>query len=114
MREMEPIRDPAMLNAIKARLHAQNLRDIAWFTVGINTLLRIGDMLRLKVEDVRLSRSRWREPMMIREQKTGKVKDVPLSPAIRKALQEYLATRPDAQGGDPLFQSRKGGLPLGR
>ena len=37
MREVEPIRDPAMLTAIKARLHAQNLRDAAWFTVGINT-----------------------------------------------------------------------------
>ncbi len=37
-----------------------------------------------------------------------------MSPAIRKALQEYLATRPDAQGRDPLFPSRKGGRPLQR
>lgn len=114
MNIVEPIRDTAQLNALKARLHQTNLRDYAWCVVGINCGLRIGDLLRLKVGDVRISRTRWRERIAVREQKTGKTKEFPLSDVMKKALGEYLATRPGVSLSAPLFPSQKGGRPLTR
>lgn len=114
MEHVEPLRDPRQIAAIKAILRGQNLRDAAWFVLGINTGLRVGDLLRLTVTDVRISPSRWRDRVSVREQKTGKVKDFPLSETARKALQEYLSTRPEAAPSDPLFPSRKWGQPLSR
>ncbi|NMP25081.1 site-specific integrase [Sulfobacillus harzensis] len=114
MNIVEPIRNPTDIQAIKAQLHATNLRDYAWFVLGINTGFRISDLLRLKVGDVRLSKSRWVDRLRVTEQKTGKQKECPLSDAIKKALGEYLATRPDCRLTDPLFPSQKGGRPLRR
>ncbi len=114
MNTVEPIRFKDQIDAIKKILAAQNLRDAAWFTVGINTGLRIGDLLNLTVGDVRSSKTKWQDRIVVVEQKTGKRKDFPLSDSAKKALTVYLATRPDAQSGDPLFPSRKHGHPLRR
>lgn len=114
MERVEPLRKLEHIAAIKAYLKSHNLRDYAWFVLGINSALRISDLLRLTVGDVRLSKTRWRDRVTIRERKTGKIKDFPLSDTAKKALQEYLATRPDAQPDDPLFPSRKWGQPLDR
>ncbi|WP_053958013.1 site-specific integrase [Sulfobacillus thermosulfidooxidans] len=114
MKTVEPLRDKRQIEAIKKILAAQNLRDAAWFTLGINSGLRISDLLALRVGDVRLTPTKWRERIQITEQKTGKTKDFPLSASAKKALAAYLATRPDAQPDDPLFPSRKHGRPLKR
>lgn len=114
MEIVEPIRDVGQLNALKGQLHRENLRDYAWFVVGINTGLRISDLLRLKVGDVRETRTRWKDRIVVREQKTGKRKECPLSPTIKKALSEYLATRPNASAQEALFPSQKGGRPISR
>lgn len=114
MHTVEPIRDPKAIQALMARLYQTNLRDFAWFTLGLNTGLRIGDILRLRVGDVRPAPTRWVERLVIIEQKTGKRKDPPLKPKMKKALQTYLATRPEAKATDPLFPSQRGGRPLAR
>ena len=109
MNAVEPIRDPKAIAALKARLHQQNLRDMAWFTLGINTGLRIGDLLRLEAGDVRPTPKQWVDRLVVIEQRTGKRKDPPLSEPTKNALQEYLATRLDAKATDPLFPSQRGG-----
>jgi integrase len=111
---VEPLREKRHIDAIRKVLAAQNLRDAAWFTLGINSGLRIGDLLHLTVGDVRESASKWRDRMRVTEQKTGKTKDFPLSASATKAVAAYLATRPDARLSDPLFPSRKHGRPLQR
>ncbi len=58
MNALEPIRSKDQITAIKKILAAQNLRDAAWFTVGSNTGLRIGDWLNLTVGDVRVSKTK--------------------------------------------------------
>lgn len=75
MTTVEPIRSKDQIAAIKKILAAQNLRDAAWFTVGINTGLRIGDLLNLAVRDVRLSKTKWQDRIVVAEHKTGKRKD---------------------------------------
>ena len=82
--------------------------------MGINSGLRIGDLLALRVGDVRETSTKWRERIRITEHKTGKTKDFPLSATAKKALAPYLATRPDAKPSDPLCPSRKHGRPLNR
>lgn len=114
MERVEPLRRPEQIAAIKAWLKARNLRDYAWFVLGINSGLRIGDLLGLTVGDVRETKTRWKDRVTLRERKTGKRKDFPLSGAARKALQEYLTTRPGARPEDPLFPARRSGRTLDR
>lgn len=114
MKAVEPLRDKRQIEAIRKILAAQNLRDAAWFTLGINSGLRISDLLHLTVGDVRESPSKWRDRIRITEQKTGKTKDFPLSDRAKKVLSAYLATRSNAHPSDPLFPPRKHGRPLQR
>jgi integrase len=114
MEIVEPIRKKSDLEDIKRILKGRSLRDYALFVLGINSGLRISDLLSLKVEDVLDPGSRRlkiADRIRMREKKTGKVKDFPLNTPARSALSEYLNTRrPDK--GDPLFPSRKGKGPL--
>lgn len=114
MNTVEPIRSKDQIAAIKKILAATNLRDAAWFTLGINTGLRIGDLLALHIGDVRRTRTQWRDRIIIIEQKTSKSKDFPLGGSAKQMLSAYLALRPTASLSDPLFPSRSGGGPLKR
>jgi len=49
---VEPIRDLQKLTAIKNRLRHSSPRYYAFFTLGVNTALRPGDLLRLRAGDV--------------------------------------------------------------
>ncbi len=104
---MEPLREKRHIDVIRKVLALQNLRDAAWFTLGIDSDLGIGDLLHLMVDDVCDTPTKWRERLHITEQKTGKTKAFPLSASAKRALAAYLATRPEARVADPLFPSRK-------
>ena len=53
MNKVEPIRDKRKIEEIKAELLKSNFRNYMIFMVGINTGLRISDLLNLKVGNVR-------------------------------------------------------------
>ena len=61
-------------------------------------------MLKLRVADI-LDRGKIKERIELREKKTGKFKDFPLSKGTRQALAEYLKSR-EYQSNEPLFISR--------
>lgn len=107
MELVEPIRSKVQLNSLKKYLRGQNLRDYLLFVLGINSGLRISDLLKLTVEDVR-----DKDRIIIREQKTGKMKDFPLGESSKKAIQEYLKSTGVKDGY--LFVSRKGVNPITR
>ncbi|BBB89687.1 site-specific integrase [Methylomusa anaerophila] len=107
MELVEPIRNKKQITALKNYLRGQNLRDYLLFVLGINSGLRISDLLKLTVEDVKLQ-----DRITIREQKTGKMKDFPLSETCKKAIHEYLKTTNLTDGY--LFTSRKGKNPITR
>jgi len=100
MEFIESIRDKKQIDNMKRYLKERNLRDWMLFILGINNGLRISDLLALQVEDVKNG-----DRITIREKKTGKVKDFPLSDNCKKALSEYIKTMGLAVG--PLFPSRK-------
>jgi Site-specific recombinase XerD len=104
---VEPIRSKKQINAIKGYLKNKNLRDYLLFVLGINSGLRISDLLTLKIGDVKEI-----DRITIREKKTGKPKDFPLADTCKKAIQEYLADIEKDSGW--LFKSRKGEYPITR
>jgi Site-specific recombinase XerD len=113
---VQPIRDKKKIDTIKKVLLANNVRDYCLFTLGINSGLRISDLLNLKISDVVDDAGKIRERITLREKKTNKAKDFPISDVARKAITEYLKTR-EYEYDDPLFLSKKknaGKAPLQR
>lgn len=68
--------------------------------LGINAGLRISDLLRLKETDVQNDIGKIKDRIELREKKTGKVKNFPISDTAAKALREYL---PGLPTDTPLF-----------
>lgn len=113
METVEPIRDKKKIDLIKKLLKAQNPRDHVLFVLGINSGLRISDLLKLKVSDVVDEKGKIRDRISIREKKTGKSKDFPLGRNARKAIGEYLDSV-ELDNDTPLFQSKKGNGAISR
>lgn len=121
MQKVQPIRSEADIERMKQALKKRNIRDWALFTLGINTGLRISDILKLKVEDVvdtdDHGRLRVADRLLLFEGKTGKAKDVILTVSVKTALRTYLkTTRATAKPTAPLFASRmaRGTIPITR
>ncbi|BAE82630.1 site-specific integrase [Desulfitobacterium hafniense] len=112
MEFVQPIRDKKQIEGMKKVLKATNMRDYVLFVLGINTGLRISDLLRLKQTDVINEKGKIKDRIEIREKKTGKSKNFPISDTAAKALKEYLPPGPPAEA--PLFPSRKGSGPITR
>ena len=105
MEFVQPIRDLKKIETIKKLLKQQSLRDYCLFVVGINSGLRISDLLQLTVSDV-IDGNKIKDRIRLREKKTKKFKDFPLSDKAKSAIKEYLKTR-DYKENEPLFVSRK-------
>ncbi|MBA7554640.1 Tyrosine recombinase XerC [subsurface metagenome] len=91
MRIVEPIRSESQIKMIKGNLYRQkNPRDFLLFVFGINSGLRISDLLSLRLGDVKDSRGGLKDDLDIREQKTKKTRKVFFNKQIREALNFYL------------------------
>lgn len=117
MNFVEPIRSRKKITQIKNLLRGQGrYRDLLLFVVGINTALRISDMLQLKAthfldEKVQITSRFW-----IKEQKRGKRHEITINQSIREALTEYLGEYPHiVKGGENfLFFNPKTNQPIKR
>lgn len=68
MNFVEPIRDKRKIAQIKNLLRGQErYRDLLFFTVGINTALRVSDLLALRVGDFWDANGRFKQRFWIRE-----------------------------------------------
>ncbi len=99
MEFVQPIRDPEIVADIKDYLRKVNQRNHVMFLLGINTGLRIGDLLKLRVRDVTGTH------IVIREQKTNKTKRVLITSELRKELESYIRNKPS---NEYLLRSREG------
>ncbi|NUK31027.1 tyrosine-type recombinase/integrase [Parageobacillus sp. VR-IP] len=84
MNFVQPIRDPEKIEAIKQFLKERNERNYILFLIGINTGLRISDILKLKVSDVKGTH------ISIREKKTGKQKRIRITSSPKRELNWYI------------------------
>jgi integrase len=104
MHFVEPIRDRKKIAQIKNLLRGQGrLRDLLLFTVGINTALRISDLLQLQIGHFVDERGNVKSRFWIQEQKTGKRHDVAVNESIKEVLAEYLRVYPDITSNPQHF-----------
>lgn len=121
MEFVQPIRDKAKIDAMKKLLKASNMRDYVLFTLGINSGLRISDLLTLTVGDVAIKGKKTpsiSDRITLKEAKTGKTKSFPLGETAKKAIREYIKSQKydcsdPEQRSIPLFPSRKKGIERG-
>lgn len=101
---VEPIRKLKDIKSI-AKLLEDNPRDHLLFTIGVNNGLRVGDLLKLKVQDIKYKQPG--ESIFIIESKTKKKNTLKINKLVHKSLKKYIEeTNP--QDKDFLFPSRKG------
>ena len=101
---VEPIRKIKDIKAI-SKLTSGNPRDHLLFIMGVNNGLRAGDLVKLKVKQVRYLKVG--DTLIIKEGKTGKDNILVINKTVYKALKNFLGlVQPD--DADFLFASRKG------
>lgn len=97
---VQPIRDKKVLDLFKREVLGRSRRDYIMVLIGINTGLRIGDIVPLKVKDVYK-----KTHINIEEQKTGKRKVFPIM-HIGKEINAYIEEE-GLESQDYLFRSRQ-------
>lgn len=100
-----PIRNHEDIESIKQYyLNKKQYRNYALFVVGINTALRISDLLALEWRNVyNFDKNDWEKCIEITEQKTGKKNMVFLNQSARDALNLYMAARKPVAADDRIF-----------
>lgn len=99
---IEPIKDKDTVREIIIYLNSKydDKRNIIMFGLGIYCGLRIGDILKLRVRDVR---NKWN--LKIQQQKTKKPIEIILNRDLKKIIDDYTENLKDT---DYLIKSRKG------
>lgn len=106
MEFVEPIRDREIIERMKDILKHESYRDYFLFVFGINSGLRISDILPLKVTDVR-----DKTHLTIREKKTGKAKKYRINDKLKLIIDEYIKGMDEMKY---LFPSKKTDGHIGR
>ena len=100
MATVEPIKNKKDIQKVEKILAKQSQRDLLLFVVGTNCGLRISDILRLNVGDVKN-----KTHIQITEKKTGKFKKFPINSKLKPMLEEFINGR---KNDEPLFLSHWG------
>ncbi|WP_033828006.1 tyrosine-type recombinase/integrase [Bacillus andreraoultii] len=112
MEYVNPIKNIDKIQAMKRILRKTSLRDLLLFVIGINTGIKLQDLLHLKVNDV-WEENEMKEFLFLQVEKDEEVKAYYLNGRIEEVLREYLAyhqLKPD----DYLFKSKKNDQPITR
>lgn len=106
IKDVQPIRSLELLNDMKWSLKKWcGERDYIIFLLGINSGLRVSDMLNLKKDELK-----GKKKITVIEGKTKKKRDIYLT-SIYQELNAYIDT---LEGTEWLFPSRKGDKPISR
>ena len=90
MNTVEPIRDMDLIFDMMDFLKGQNIRDYVLFMFGIYTGLRISDILKLRVRDVK-----EKDTVYMREKKTGKEKRFAINDELKPVIVDFIRGRRD-------------------
>ena len=102
---VEPIKNKEDVIAIEEYLAKHNIRNQLIWILGINTGLRVSDILSLNISDVQN-----KDYVEIYEKKTGKYKKFPLNNKLKLLIKKYLVIRNkqySLSSDDPLFLGKK-------
>ena len=115
MNSVEPVRDKKKILAIKRNLKEEgNPRNYLLFVMGINTALRIGDLLSLKIKDIIDSKGDLKEFLHVKESKTGRQAKIYLNDTVKDALNYYLDKTKGIDPDSYLFKSERSNKKLDR
>lgn len=92
MNTVQPIRDMDTILDIARYLRSKSEREYVMFVTGIYSGLRISDILKLRVRDIR-----GKDHISIREKKTGKEKRFLINKNLKKILEEYTKGKDDLE-----------------
>ena len=114
---LDPIKDVEKINRMKRILESQSQRNLLLFVMGINTPLRISDLLRLKVGDVLDEEGNVLSTISVRDKKTGKVMSILLNDTVKMTMEDYPPLKNDREAA--LFPAwerygRQSGSPKSR
>ncbi len=100
MSTVEPIRNKNDIKKVEKILAKQSFRNLALFVMGTNCGLRISDILKLNVGDVKN-----KNYIQITEKKTGKFKKFPINTKLKPMIEKFTIGR---KNDEPLFLSAWG------
>ena len=106
--EVQPIKKLKDLKKIYVYLKGTNVRNFAIFVVGVNVLLRAGDLLSLKWSDVlEDDMETFKKKVWVTEDKTDKLREIRLNEDALAALQLHRDNISTFNINDYVFASRK-------
>lgn len=103
---VEPIRDKAKIKQMYTYLNGNDPKYGLLFKFGLNTGLRISDIINLKVSDIFNKDGKFHDYLVIKEKKTCKEKKIKLNNTLRQAVENYVKTQ-KLSLNCYLFPSRK-------
>ncbi|GIO36894.1 site-specific integrase [Paenibacillus antibioticophila] len=98
MKKVQPIRDDRIIEGMKHYFYTRNMRNYLFFCIGIYSGLRVSDLCRLTVAEVRGTH------VNLIEQKNKHAKRFVVHHSIRSDLDDYIK---DMKDSDYIFQSRQ-------
>ncbi|ANY70419.1 hypothetical protein BBD42_30930 [Paenibacillus sp. BIHB 4019] len=104
MEEVQPIRDKTILNGMINYFKASSQRNYIFFMMGIHSGLRVSDLLKLKVGDVRDEHVNFVAEKTKNRRKKRKRQKFIIHHVIRDDLMRYIASKDD---DEYLFPSRQ-------
>lgn len=113
----QPIRNISEIEKLKNYYYLEkpNLRNYTLICLGVNSALRISDLLELNWQDVYdFTKKHFLKHITIRERKTGKQTQIALNQNAKKALQIYKNSLQEPRPSDFLFPGRTGASHLSR
>lgn len=117
MSTTQPIRNIEQLKQFKNyyRYEKPNARNYMLIIIGLNSALRISDILHLTYGDIYdFYKKEWKTHIAIREQKTGKLNRILINKEIRSVL-EHCSDYSHHQKDNWLFESQiQSNMPLSR
>lgn len=110
MSKTQPIKELEQIQNLKDYfLQKQEIRNYALIVVGLNTSLRISDILNLQWKDIyNFKCKKYRKHIALTEQKTGKSNIIALNQSAVAALEMYRETISQIEPGQFIFKSRNG------
>jgi integrase len=87
---VEPIREKEIIIEMYNYLMNKNRKYALLFKFGLNTGLRISDILPVRVSDIYSDYSKFKEYLTLYEKKTGKEKKIKVNNALRSIIDEYI------------------------
>ncbi|MGM9926527.1 MAG: tyrosine-type recombinase/integrase [Bacillus sp. (in: firmicutes)] len=113
MEYVEALKDMKDINEMKKVLKKHSERDYVLFVVGINTGLKLTEMLNLQVMDIQDDKGNMKKFLLIEAKEGCESKRVFINNQVKKAVRHFIKEK-QLQSKDYLFSSIKTKQPISR